>query len=91
MKEHVEKLYRLSQKPVRRIIGLMSGTSLDGLDAALCNAEGSGPETVLQVEHFKTVPYADDFRKAVAGFAKRQIDFQQLCLLNPFIGLQHGK
>lgn len=70
----------------------MSGTSLDGLDVALCNAAGSGPETVLQVEHFKTVPYPDGFRNAVREiFAKRQIDFQQLCLLNPFIGLQHGQ
>ena len=92
MKEHVEKLYALSRKPSRRIIGLMSGTSLDGLDVALCHAEGSGPDTRLKVEHFKTVPYEDGFRNAVREiFAKRQIDFQQLCLLNPFIGLQHGQ
>ncbi|SEJ68975.1 anhydro-N-acetylmuramic acid kinase [Dyadobacter sp. SG02] len=70
----------------------MSGTSLDGLDVALCRAEGSGPETRLKVEYFKTVPYEEDFRNAVREiFAKRQIDFQQLVLLNPFIGLQHGQ
>lgn len=92
MKEHVEKLYALSRKPSRRIIGLMSGTSLDGLDVALCHAEGSGPETRLAVEHFRTVSYEDSFRNAVREiFAKRQIDFQQLCLLNPFIGLQHAQ
>ncbi|WP_426292319.1 anhydro-N-acetylmuramic acid kinase [Dyadobacter endophyticus] len=92
MKEHVEKLYALSRKPSRRIIGLMSGTSLDGLDVALCHVVGSGPETRLKVEHFKTVPYEDGFRNAVREiFAKRQIDFQQLCLLNPFIGLQHAQ
>lgn len=92
MKEHVEKLYALSNKPSRRIIGLMSGTSLDGLDVALCHTEGKGPDTRLKVEHFKTVPYEESFRKAVREiFAKRQIDFQQLCLLNPFIGLQHGQ
>ncbi|WP_090385026.1 anhydro-N-acetylmuramic acid kinase [Dyadobacter sp. SG02] len=92
MKEHVEKLYALSRKPFRRIVGLMSGTSLDGLDVALCRAEGSGPETRLKVEYFKTVPYEEDFRNAVREiFAKRQIDFQQLVLLNPFIGLQHGQ
>lgn len=92
MKEHVEKLSALSRKPSRRIIGLMSGTSLDGLDVALCHVTGSGPETRLKVEHFKTVPYEDRFRNAVREiFARRQIDFQQLCLLNPFIGLQHGQ
>jgi anhydro-N-acetylmuramic acid kinase len=92
VKEHVEKLSALSRKPSRRIIGLMSGTSLDGLDVALCHVTGSGPETQLQVEHFKTVSYEDSFRNAVREiFARRQIDFQQLCLLNPFIGLQHGE
>jgi len=92
VKEHVEKLYTLSRKPSRRIVGLMSGTSLDGLDVALCRAEGSGPETRLQVEHFKTVPYEEGFRNAVREiFAKRQIDFQQLVLLNPDIGLQHAR
>lgn len=70
----------------------MSGTSLDGLDVALCHVAGSGPGTQLKVEHFKTVSYEDGFRNAVREiFAKRQIDFQQLCLLNPFIGLQHGQ
>lgn len=92
MKEHVEKLYTLSRKPSRKIIGLMSGTSLDGLDVALCRVEGSGPETHLSVEHFKTVPYEDGFRNTVREiFAKRQIDFQQLVLLNPFIGIEHGQ
>lgn len=92
MKEHVEKLHALSRKPSRRIIGLMSGTSLDGLDVALCRAEGSGPETRLQVEYFKTVPYDEAFRNAIREiFAKRQIDFQQLVLLNPLIGQQHGQ
>lgn len=70
----------------------MSGTSLDGLDVALCRAEGSGPATRLVVEHFETVPYPESFRSAVREiFAKRQIDFQQLCLLHPFIGLEHAR
>ncbi len=77
---------------MRRIVGLMSGTSLDGLDVALCRVEGSGPGTSLQVEHFKTVPYEARFRNEVREiFAKRQIDFQHLVLLNPLIGLQHGQ
>lgn len=92
MKEHVEKLYALSRKSSRKIIGLMSGTSLDGLDVALCEVRGSGPETALQVTHFKTVPYDDAFRNAIREiFAKREIDFQQLVLLNPVIGLRHGQ
>jgi anhydro-N-acetylmuramic acid kinase len=92
MKKHIELLHQISGKKVRRIIGLMSGTSLDGLDVAVCRIEGSGTKTVLDLEYFTTIPYQEDFREEILQiFAKRQIDFQQLCLLNPFIGLTHGK
>jgi anhydro-N-acetylmuramic acid kinase len=70
----------------------MSGTSLDGLDVAVCQVEGSGTDTVLTLEKFTTVPYDDDFRNEIRKiFAKREIDFQQLCLLNPYIGTRHGQ
>ncbi|TLU98026.1 anhydro-N-acetylmuramic acid kinase [Dyadobacter luticola] len=92
MKKSIEKLYEIAQAKSRRIIGLMSGTSLDGLDVALCRIEGSGTDTVLKLEKFATVPYQDDFRDEIRKiFAKREIDFQQLCLLNPYIGTTHGK
>ncbi len=92
MNDQLSKLYNLAQRPERRIIGLMSGTSLDGLDVALCRVSGSGLDTLLQVEHFATVPYSESFKQEVrAVFAKRHIDFQQLCLLNPYIGTYHGQ
>jgi anhydro-N-acetylmuramic acid kinase len=92
MKQHIDKLHKISGQKSRRIIGLMSGTSLDGLDVALCQIENSGIETDLHVERFKTVPYTESFRDEIRKvFAKKEIDFQQLCLLNPFIGIEHGK
>lgn len=92
MKEHIKKLHEIAFQKSRRIIGLMSGTSLDGLDVALCKIEGSGLETVLELERFTTIPYAEPFRDEIRKiFAKREIDFQQLCLLNPFIGTTHGE
>ena len=92
MKKDVEKLHKISTQKSRRIIGLMSGTSLDGLDVALCNISGSGGNTVLELEHFVTVPYEDSFREEIRKiFAKREIDFQQLCVLNPYIGNEHAR
>jgi len=88
----IQKLYEISQEPTRRIIGLMSGTSLDGLDVALCKVSGSGLETELVVEQYTTVPYTEEFREKIrAVFAKREVDFQYLCLLNAHIGAQHGR
>ena len=70
----------------------MSGTSLDGLDVALCEVAGSGTQTTLKVTCFATIPYDDDFKNQILKiFAKREIDFQDLCVLNPYIGIRHGK
>ncbi|WP_031528422.1 anhydro-N-acetylmuramic acid kinase [Dyadobacter crusticola] len=92
MREHIERLHKIAQNESRRIIGLMSGTSLDGLDIAVCNIRDSGTSTSLSLEKFTTVPYEDDFRRDIRTiFAKREIDFQQLCVLNPYIGITHGK
>ena len=92
MKNHIIRLAEIANKPSRRIIGLMSGTSLDGLDVALCHVQGSGADTILTVEHFETIPFTDLFRDHIRKiFAKREIDFQHLCVLNPLIGITHGK
>jgi anhydro-N-acetylmuramic acid kinase len=92
MKQHVEKLHSIANKKSRRIIGLMSGTSLDGLDVALCHIENSGTSTQVQIEQFTTVPYTDHFHEQIRKiFARNTIDFQHLCVLNPFIGTEHGK
>ena len=92
MNHQLHHLFTIGQKPERRIIGLMSGTSLDGLDIALCCIAGSGPATSVTLERFVTVPYDDGFKDEVrAIFAKRHIDFEQLCLLNPYIGRLHGQ
>ena len=59
---------------------------------ALCHITGSGLSVQLKVEQFATLPYTESFRTEVwSVFAKEKIDFQQLCLLNAYIGIQHGR
>ena len=92
MNQQIQQLYDIARKTERRIIGLMSGTSLDGLDVALCQISGSGNETSVSLIHFDTVPYTDEVKAEIRKvFAKKEIDFQHLCLLNPWIGQLHGQ
>lgn len=91
MNKNISALANISDKKSRSIIGLMSGTSLDGLDIALCNIEGSGREMKLSLQKFTTVSYADDFKNEVRKvFSKEQADLQHLTLLNEWIGKKHA-
>lgn len=91
MKQHVEQLYKISVKKERVIIGLMSGTSLDGLDIAVCTIAGSGASTKFRLKEFTTVPYDEEFRKNILEvFSKRDSDLEKLCLLNKSIANRHA-
>ncbi len=91
MNKNIEHLYSIAQKKSRIIIGLMSGTSLDGLDVALCKMEGFGSETNVEILHFTTVPYDSLLKQQVKEiFSKQLIDLEKLCLLNAWIGTTHA-
>ncbi|MBP4142107.1 anhydro-N-acetylmuramic acid kinase [Flavobacterium sp. P4023] len=91
MNSNIESLYQIAQKPTRAIIGLMSGTSLDGLDVALCEISASGEETEVKLIEFETVDYSEDIKLEIRSvFAKQTINFQKLVLLNEWIGILHA-
>jgi anhydro-N-acetylmuramic acid kinase len=69
----------------------MSGTSLDGLDVALCKISGAEKNTVVTLQQFKTIPYSEETKSEIRKvFAKKTIDFQHLVLLNEWIGILHA-
>ena len=92
MNKNIAVLFDIAKKPSRKIIGLMSGTSLDGLDVALCEISGSGEETFVKLLNFETINYNTDFKDEIRKvFAKKEINFQHLALLNAYIGITHAE
>ena len=91
MHPNIQHLYEIANKPTRRVIGLMSGTSLDGLDIALCTITGAGNTTKVSLDEFITVPYTPDLKeKLLTVFSKKTVSLEQLCVLNPWLALQHA-
>ena len=91
MNTNIQKLYDISRKAERIIIGLMSGTSVDGLDVALCRFRGAGIGASVQLLAFETVAYEEDFKKEIASvFSRRDADLEKVTLLNAWIAQQHA-
>ena len=92
MNNNIQKLYQIANKSERFILGLMSGTSLDGLDVALCKVSESAVNTTIQLIHFETVEYDADFKKDIQSiFCKEEVSLEKLCLMNEHIGFVHSQ
>jgi anhydro-N-acetylmuramic acid kinase len=68
-----QKLVPLSQRKERRCIGIMSGTSCDGVDCALVRISGSGVGLKATELGFVTVPYQDAVRERLLALAKGDV------------------
>jgi anhydro-N-acetylmuramic acid kinase len=92
LNKNLQHLVNIAQKEEKIGIGLMSGTSLDGLDIALCSFTGSGLQTKFKLLRFTTIPYTEDFKEEIQSvFAKKEASLEKVCLLNAFIGSFHGE
>jgi anhydro-N-acetylmuramic acid kinase len=92
MNPSIKKLSEIAGKETRRIIGLMSGTSLDGLDIALCKISGSGTDTKAETEHFLTMDYDEE---SAAGLKKissvEQVSLSEICYRHTWLADLHAK
>ncbi len=50
-----------------KVIGLMSGTSLDGLDIAYCTFEKRNAQWLYKIEKAQTIPYPSNWKKVLGN------------------------
>lgn len=74
---------------VMYVAGVMSGTSLDGIDVALVHIEGSGIGSKVELIHFTTVPFSNDIKNEIQqALSIENSNVQLICSLNFKLGLR---
>jgi anhydro-N-acetylmuramic acid kinase len=83
----MERLQKLHSKDQKLIVGLISGTSLDGVDAALVKIKGQGTETKVELLHFLTYRYPDGLKEVILeNSTPGQGRVEDICRLNFLLG-----
>ncbi len=76
-------LTRLARKQTKLVVGLMSGTSVDGIDAALVEITGSGVETQVKLLAFANYPIVQEIRQEIfAMFRPETSSSESICHMN---------
>ncbi|MDI6401495.1 anhydro-N-acetylmuramic acid kinase [Balneolaceae bacterium ANBcel3] len=92
MNKSLQKLVGIAGKKERSIVGMMSGTSADGLDIVWCRISGHGKQTRFSIEQFLTMPWPSGLKERLI----RQIHTQQvrpldICVLHTELGKLFGR
>lgn len=87
MRDVFHRVAELRSKETRRIIGLMSGTSADGITAALADISGTGASADVNLVGYKTYPYTTEVKEEVFNLFKPGYGtVQDVCEMNTVLG-----
>ena len=83
----MKSFHQLTQEPTKKVIGLMSGTSVDGVDAALVEIRGHGLETQVELIAFHSHPFKSKVRDRIFNlFQPETSRVDEICQMNFLIG-----
>lgn len=83
----IESLEKIRAKPKKRIVGLMSGTSADGVTASLVEVEGNYTGTKVSLINYHTYPYDEHTRTLVFElFDLEKSNVEKICEANFLLG-----
>ena len=83
----IHPFMELWNKPSRLVVGLMSGTSADGIDAVLTRITGSGLQTKVEQLGFYFLPFDAATRRAILDICGGETGgTREVCLLGTHLG-----
>lgn len=83
----MKSFHHLAQKGAKKVIGLMSGTSVDGVDAALVEIRGHGLDTQIELLAFHSHPFDPEVRNRIFDlFQPETSRVDEICQMNFLIG-----
>ncbi|MDQ0340872.1 anhydro-N-acetylmuramic acid kinase [Caldalkalibacillus uzonensis] len=83
----IKWLQSVRDKQVKRVVGLMSGTSLDGIDAAVVEIEGVNQDLKVRLLHFWTLPFTPREREELLGLCQPGMSsVDRICTMNVWLG-----
>ena len=83
----MQKFYDLLKTDKKYVIGLMSGTSVDGIDAAIVEIRGHGLETAIDLIAFETFPFPTGVPQRILALCQPDTGrVDDICEMNFYIG-----
>ena len=83
----MKSFYQLAEKKAKKVIGLMSGTSVDGVDAALVDIREHGLETQVELLAFHSHPFPAAVRDRIFDLFQAETSrVDEICQMNFLIG-----
>ena len=61
-------LLERSRKPSRIVVGLMSGTSADSIDVAVCRLEGQGTDVEVELIDYREYPHDPEVKRRMVWY-----------------------
>ena len=83
----MKEFYELLKTDKKYVIGLMSGTSVDGIDAAIVEISGHGLETSVNLIAFETFPFPSGVPQRILALCQPDTGrVDDICEMNFYIG-----
>jgi anhydro-N-acetylmuramic acid kinase len=83
----IDRLVAIANKPMRRVVGLMSGTSVDAIDAVLAEVEGYASRARVRVLEFRSYPFPPGVRERIFRlFSPETSTVNEICHMDFLMG-----